>query len=100
VLRLAAWLRERLTPEALSEVLRRVVAIDEVTRGKALTIEDRPPTPCALLVDGACSVYEVRPFVCRACDASEAWLAGEPLFAGCAAKFPDGKRRRLPLASP
>jgi hypothetical protein len=33
-------------------------------------------------------------------DASEAWLAGKPVFAECAAKLPDEKRRRLPLAFP
>ncbi len=161
VLRLAAWLRERLSADELSEVFRRVIAVDEVTHGKTLTLEDRPPTPCALLVDGACSVYEVRPFVCRAwnsydvepCkvalvqqdvriptdgyqrtvyaaveeglkravggaglddtplelmaslrvalerpDASEAWLAGKPVFADCKAKLPDANRRRLPVS--
>ena len=160
VFRLAAWLRERLRPDELAEVLRRVAALDDVTHGKMWTPRERPPNPCALLVDGACSVYEVRPFVCRAwnavdaedCkrttgqdavemrfdlyqravfaavedgvklaladagldggdleltaslraalerpDAGEAWLAGEPVFAGCEAKPPQG-RRRLPVA--
>jgi hypothetical protein len=69
VVRLAAWLRERLTPEALSEVQRRVATIDDATRGRMLTPRGRPPNPCALLVDGACSVYPVRPFVCRAWNA-------------------------------
>jgi Fe-S-cluster containining protein len=160
VLRLVAWLREHRTAEELAEVHRRVVALDDVTHGKTWTPRERPPNPCALLVDGACSVYQVRPFVCRAwnavdaedCkrttgqdgiemrfdlyqravfaavedgvklalsdagldggdleltaslraalerpDAGEAWLAGEPVFAGCEAK-PPGGRRRLPLA--
>ena len=161
VLRLATWLRARLRPEQLGELLRRVAAIDDVTHGKTMTPKERPPTPCALLVDGACSAYEVRPFVCRAwnavdaedCkralskdglemrfdlyqrttyasveqgvksalsdagldgadlelmaalrvalereDASRAWLAGEPVFAGCEAKLPEATRRRLPVA--
>jgi len=161
VFRLAAWLREKLPPGELAEVVRRVAAMDDVTHGKTMTPRDRPPTPCALLVDGACSVYEARPFVCRAwnavdveeCkralvdeavnmrfdlyqrttyaavedgvrlaladagldngdlelmaslrvalerpDACEAWLAGEPVFAGCEAKLPKGAQRRLPLA--
>jgi Fe-S-cluster containining protein len=160
VLRLVAWLREHLTPEQLAVVHARIVALDEVTHGKMWTPEDRPPNPCALLVDGACSVYEARPFVCRAwnavdandckramgqdwtdmrfdlyqrttfagiedgvraalaqagldgqdleltaslrvalerADACEAWLAGEPVFAGCEAKQPED-RRRLPIA--
>ena len=160
VLRLAAWLREHRTSEELAEVHRRVVALDDMTHGKTWTPRERPPNPCALLVDGVCSVYEVRPFVCRAwnavdaedCkrttgqdavemrfdlyqravfaavedgiklalaeagldggnleltaslraalerpDAGEAWLAGEPVFAGCEAKPPQG-RRRLPVA--
>jgi Fe-S-cluster containining protein len=161
VLRLAAWLRDRLSPDELAEVLRRVAALDDVTHGKIMTPKHRPPRPCALLVGGACSAYEARPFVCRAwnavdveeCkralvneaipmrfdlyqrttyaavedgiklaladvgldgadlelmaslrvalerpDACEAWLAGEPVFAGCEAKLPDAGRRSLPLA--
>jgi hypothetical protein len=161
VFRLVAWLREHRTPDELAQVHRRIAALDDVTHGKTWTPRERPPNPCALLVDGACSVYEVRPFVCRAwnavdvndCkramgqdavdmrfdlyqratfaavedgiklaladarldggdleltaslrvalerpDACEAWLAGEPVFAGCEAKLPEGQRRRLPLA--
>ncbi len=30
-----------------------------------LTIKDSSGTPCPLLVDGACSIYQYRPFVCR-----------------------------------
>jgi Fe-S-cluster containining protein len=69
VLRLAAWLRAHRTPEELAEVRRRVAALDDVTHGKTWTPRERPPNPCALLVDGACSVYEVRPFACRAWNA-------------------------------
>jgi Fe-S-cluster containining protein len=161
VLRIAAWLREHRTPEELAEVRRRIAALDDVTHGKMWTPRDRPPNPCALLVDGACSVYEVRPFACRAwnavdveeCkramgqdwtalrfdlfqrttfaavedgiklalgeagldggdleltaalrvaldrpDAGEAWLTGEPVFAGCEAQLPPNQRRSLPLA--
>jgi Fe-S-cluster containining protein len=161
VLRLAAWLREHRTPDELAEVRRRVAALDDVTHGKMWTPRERPPNPCALLVDGACSVYGVRPFACRAwnavdveeCkrsmgqdwtalrfdlyqrttfaavedgiklalgeagldggdleltaalrvalerpDAGVAWLAGEPVFAGCEAKLPPNQRRHLPLA--
>ncbi len=156
VLRLAAWLRKRLSPAQLTEVQGRVAALDDVTHGKLLTPQERAPNPCALLVDGACSVYEVRPFVCRGwnavdveqCkralvnetiemrfdlyqrttyaavedgvkraladagldtgdlelaaslrvalerpDATEAWLAGQPVFAGCEAKLADATRR-------
>jgi hypothetical protein len=31
-------------------------------------------------------------------DACEAWLAGEPVFAGCEAMLPEDSNRRLPLA--
>jgi hypothetical protein len=161
VLRMVAWLRSRLPPSELDAVLASVAALDDQTHGATWTVRERPPHACAFLVGGSCSVYEVRPFVCRAwnsasaqaCeralgqdsvemrfdlfqrtvfaavekglqlaatdagldggdleltaaarvalerpDAFEAWLAGEPVFAGCEAKPAPGGRRRLPFA--
>lgn len=160
VLRIARWAREHLAPGELQGSLAKVVALDARTHGKTWTPRDRPPLACAFLLDGACQIYDVRPFVCRgwnsvsaaACeralgqdaaeirfdlyqrttyaaiergiqlalgdaglsgddleltaavrvalereDAAEAWLAGEPVFAGCEAK-PPPVRRRLPFA--
>jgi hypothetical protein len=72
VFRVAAWLREALAPVELEGVLARLVALDAKTHGTTWTVRDRPPYACALLVDGACSVYEVRPFVCRGWSSADA----------------------------
>jgi Fe-S-cluster containining protein len=72
VLRMAAALRERLSKADFAAALARVVALDEKTRGVPWSPGLRAPTPCAFLVDGACSVYAVRPFVCRAWNSTDA----------------------------
>jgi uncharacterized protein len=72
VLRIAAALREGLSAEDFARALARVVALDEKTHGVSWTPTERPPLPCAFLVNGACSVYEVRPFVCRAWNSADA----------------------------
>jgi Fe-S-cluster containining protein len=72
VLRIAAALRERLSSGQFAEILARVVALDETTHGAAWTLTDRPPLPCAFLVDGACGIYPVRPLVCRAWNSADA----------------------------
>jgi Fe-S-cluster containining protein len=72
VLRIAAALRERLNEAEFAEVLGRLVALDEKTHGASWTLAARPPFPCAFLVDGACSIYAVRPLVCRAWNSADA----------------------------
>jgi hypothetical protein len=72
VFRIAAWLREHLTPAELGTVLARVVSLDQITHGVTWTPKDRPPHACAFLVDGRCCVYEVRPLVCRAWNSVDA----------------------------
>jgi hypothetical protein len=72
VLRIAAALRERLAGPELAAVLARVVALDEKTHGVEWTPAKRPPHACAFLVDGMCSIYDVRPLVCRAWNSADA----------------------------
>jgi Fe-S-cluster containining protein len=72
VLRIAAALREERTDAEFAQALARVVALDKKTHGMPWTLADRPPFPCAFLVDGACSIYEVRPLVCRAWNSADA----------------------------
>lgn len=52
---------ERL-PVSTKEIVRR--QISESRRTEAAE-SGKPMSPCALLVDGACSIYQDRPFVCR-----------------------------------
>jgi Fe-S-cluster containining protein len=72
VLRIAAALREALSEPEFASVLARVAALDDRTHGAAWTPTERPPFPCAFLVNGACSIYAVRPFVCRAWNSADA----------------------------
>jgi Fe-S-cluster containining protein len=72
VLRIAAALREKLSDSEFATVLARVVALDEKTHGVSWTPAERPPLACAFLVDGECSIYAVRPFVCRAWNSADA----------------------------
>ena len=65
VLRIAEHLRRSLSPEAFAALVERVRAADERTRGLSRAERARAAVPCPLLVDGACSVHEVRPLICR-----------------------------------
>ncbi len=71
VLRIAAALRERSSEAEFASVLARVVALDEKTHGLPFSPRSRPPLACAFLVDGACSIYDVRPLVCRAWNSAD-----------------------------
>lgn len=72
VLRIAAAMRAGLGDAELAAALARVVALDERTHGRTWTPAERPPLPCALLVQGVCSIYPVRPFVCRGWNSADA----------------------------
>lgn len=67
VLRLAAWLREHRSPQALAALLDRVRAADARTRGLSRIERAQAAVPCPLLDDqGSCSVHPARPIVCAA----------------------------------
>lgn len=50
----------------------------------------KPPSPCPLLVDGACSAYDIRPFACRALFSPDALLCEQGFTAaeGVAVRVP------------
>jgi Fe-S-cluster containining protein len=79
VLRIAAALRESYNESELAGALALVVTLDEKTHGVAWTLSARPPLPCAFLVGGACSIYAVRPFVCRAWNSADAEVCRQAL---------------------
>jgi hypothetical protein len=62
---IAEYLRATLSAEALVGVMDRLAALDAVTH--ALPAQERfnQRRPCALLVDNRCSIYPVRPILCR-----------------------------------
>jgi len=72
VLRIAAALRQKLTAAEWESTVARVAALDDRTHGLPWSPSQRPPLPCAFLVEGACSIYPIRPFVCRAWNSVDA----------------------------
>jgi hypothetical protein len=69
---IAAYLQQTLTPAAGAAARARIAAqADRISR---LSYEEHAQAriPCALLVDGRCSVYPCRPFACRAWNSTSA----------------------------
>ncbi len=62
---LAEYIRTRMTAEQQVEVRSRLVANHTRIAPLAPLQHTQAGIPCALLVDGACSVYEARPAACR-----------------------------------
>jgi len=65
VLLLAEALRQTRSPDSLAAVRERVAALDARTRGLDDVQRLAARLPCALLENGLCSVYGVRPLACR-----------------------------------
>ena len=74
-------------PEQLPQVRAAVAAIHAVTGGKTTAERERMVTPCALLKDNLCSVYESRPISCRTgvsiradiCERAHIQISGEAI---------------------
>ncbi len=88
VLRITEHLRRSLAPEAFAALVERVRAAEERTRGLSRADRARAGMPCPLLVDGACSVHEVRPLICRGWSSLDA--------SACARHFADPERAPVP----
>jgi Fe-S-cluster containining protein len=65
VLRIVDYLRKTRTAEELLDLRQRLAATDTLTHGRTAQARLALRQPCPLLVDGQCSVYHVRPLVCR-----------------------------------
>ncbi|NTV28434.1 MAG: YkgJ family cysteine cluster protein [Methanothrix sp.] len=65
---------ETFTDRERSELFERMVSILELTRDKGQDeiVIMRHELPCIFLINGMCSVYEVRPAICRACSSTSA----------------------------
>ncbi len=64
-LRIAEHLRRALPARELDQVAARIARLDDRTRGLDADARAATGLPCALLVDGRCVVYPVRPLLCR-----------------------------------
>jgi hypothetical protein len=69
---ITAYLRTALTPEAGAATYARIAAHADRLRGLSYEAHAQARIPCALLVDGSCSVYPCRPFACRAWNSTSA----------------------------
>ncbi len=88
VLRIAGYLRASLLPDALAALVARARAADDAVRGLTRVERARAGVPCPLLVDGGCSVHEVRPLLCRG------WTSLDR--AGCERHFADPDAAPVP----
>lgn len=67
VLIAAEHIQKTFSPAELEALIARAAAHREAYAAKrGLTVGQRPQTPCVLLRDGSCSIYENRPEICRA----------------------------------
>jgi len=69
---IAAYLRTTLTPAASAATYARIVAQADRISGLSYEEHAQARIPCALLIDGRCSVYPCRPFACRAWNSTSA----------------------------
>ncbi len=90
VIRIAGHLRRTLDEAALAALAARVRAADEQTRGLTRRERAEAGVPCPLLEDGACSIHEVRPLICRGWTSLDA--------AACARHFADPAGAPVPPA--
>ena len=65
-LAIAAYLRAERSPSELAATHHRIATQADQLQGLSYETHAQAKMPCALLVDGVCSVYPVRPFGCRA----------------------------------
>jgi Fe-S-cluster containining protein len=64
-IRIAIYVAERLPTAAIAALVRRIRDVEAMKERHRREGRGRASFPCPLLEDGACSVYPVRPFVCR-----------------------------------
>jgi Fe-S-cluster containining protein len=70
--RIAAHLRQTLSPADLQAVRERVARLAEQRRELKMARRTSEPLPCAFLVDHRCSIYPVRPLTCRGSNSTDA----------------------------
>lgn len=83
-LRIAAYLRATRSAGELDALVAKVREVDAVTHGLSRAERAALNVPCPLLDEGICSIYEVRPLVCRGWTSLDA--------AACARHFTDPER--------
>jgi Fe-S-cluster containining protein len=72
VFRIAAYLRQVLSPEDLQATQTRAIELAEQRRKLRPDQRSRAGLPCPLLVEARCTAYPVRPLTCRGLNSSDA----------------------------
>ncbi len=79
---IAAHVRAAFSAEAVAALKARLAALDDQARGRGAFARGYLKTSCAFLVDGKCSVYDVRPLRCRSVYSRDVahcrWVAEHP----------------------
>jgi Fe-S-cluster containining protein len=88
VLRIAAYLRERLSADAWESLRERVREGEQQRRGLSTAQLRRRALPCPLLVEERCVAYPVRPLTCRGYNSSDAELCRRDLDPGARVEVP------------
>ncbi len=70
----AEYIQTHFSPDALAAVIARTAARRAALAAPAAPPRDRFMLPCALLADGACTIYPARPVACRAHHTSDATI--------------------------
>ena len=83
---------KHLPPERLGSVRESVLRACGQTEGKTLQERVKTVVPCPLLVDGACSVYPIRPVACRLAVSANADV--------CKRSFIDHSGESIPVPAP
>ena len=91
VSRIVAFLRQSLDADSLERVIANVRETHRQKMAREVS-GDVPKTPCALLVEGLCSVYAVRPLKCRGGNSTDAET--------CKMYFETGENGLLAISAP
>jgi Fe-S-cluster containining protein len=92
VFRIARFLQDTLPADAYAATVARVEKIKQERERLRIDGWAAKRLPCALLVDGRCSVYPVRPLTCRGFNSSEA--------AACERSVVSRDRGKVPIFEP
>ncbi len=76
-LRIAGYLQANLSADGLAELRTRLKELVAKTAGMGTEERAVSGLPCGLLVDNACSVYPVRPLICRGWNSTDASVCEE-----------------------
>lgn len=82
VLRIAEFIRENVSSAQRTLLDMRLILYEDKVEKMTQSQRSTARIPCPLLVDGACSVHEVRPLICRAFNSFDAEICDRKIHSG------------------